>query len=168
MSKPLGVSPGALWPGALAILAVLVTGLALAGQRPKKASDLQQEADQNTFWAVAGPPCPQERREAFQAGLQPRYVFDFNNVTFARAYGEADCRAYGDALASYRKCMFTSPGVVRVKAGKAEAFYNPGIGRPATVTVEKGRISCVMASRVLGPAGRGLEVPAVLKGWLPQ
>jgi hypothetical protein len=168
MSKPFSVSSSRILPATLVTMAILLAGFTLVGQTRDAAAGARDEAEQNAFWSVSGPPCPETSRDAFAAGLQPRYEFDFNEVSFARAYGEADCRAYGDTISSYRKCMFSSPGVVRVTAGAREAFYTPGIGKPATVTVEKDHISCVIASRVLGPAGGGSEVGPTLKGWLPK
>jgi hypothetical protein len=97
---------------------------------------------------VTGPPCAPLTRVAFEH--QPFHPdvhgFDFQDMKVVYAFGDSECRRYGDWRASYTRCMFTSPGVVHVTAGGAEAFYTPGIGRPATVTLANGKLSCVLAS----------------------
>jgi hypothetical protein len=152
-------------PMLIGFVLVSLVGTALgAGSAVKDAADQKAE---DAYWDVTGPPCPQETREVFLTGdLQPGHGFNFEGVGFADAFGAAECRAYGDRRSSYRKCMFTSPGAVRVRAGGAEAFYRPGIGQPATVSVSAGKITCVLASRVTGPAGARDEAKAQAKGWL--
>ena len=148
------------------VLVSLVGATLGAGGAVKDAADQKAE---DAYWNVTGPPCPQESRAVFLTGaLQPAHGFNFEGVGFADAFGLAECRAYGDRRSSYRTCMFTSPGVVWVRAGGAEAFYRPGIGRPATVSVSGGRITCVLASRVTGPAGARDEAEARARGWLTE
>ena len=46
---------------------------------------------------------------------------------------------------SYHVCRFNNPGAVVVTQGGRTTIFEPGVGRPATVTVRDGKASCVVA-----------------------
>jgi hypothetical protein len=103
--------------------------------------------------AIVGPPCPASRAAYDQAvklqGPLP-YVFTYNDVTFGRYFGYADCSVSeakgGVGLGSYAVCQFTSPAVLYVKAARGAFYFTPGVGRKATVMTEGGVARCVMAA----------------------
>jgi hypothetical protein len=101
-------------------------------------------------WTIQGPPCPSLTRDAFQAqNLKPRRSFDYREVKLARAYGHVECRQIknggGQGLGSHTVCQFTSPAVLQVTTSKGDFFFLPGIGKPATVSIEQGVARCVLA-----------------------
>jgi hypothetical protein len=79
-----------------------------------------------------------------------RYVFDYNGVTFGRDFGNADCSvaaAEGTlGLGSYDVCQFTGPAVLYVRTPRGAFYYQPGVGRRATVMTPNGAPRCVMAA----------------------
>jgi len=137
---------------ALAVGAVVAAAMVIATV-PHQALHLYEKqvrtaAAENAYWTVSGPPCAPMSRQAFEAlAFRPEvHGFNFQDVNFAYAFGDAECREYGDRRSNYRRCMFTSPGVIRVRLNGADAFYAPGIGQPATVSVVDSKLSCVLAS----------------------
>jgi hypothetical protein len=109
---------------------------------------VRSPAQEEAYWAVKGTPCVPMNRQAFEnSAFEPSiHGFNFQDVNFAYAFGDAECRNYGTSLSNYRRCMFTSPAVIGVRLNGSDTFYAPGIGQPATVTIQDGKISCVLAS----------------------
>jgi hypothetical protein len=138
----------ALAGGAIAAMAVVIAVV------PHQAMHLYEKqvrsaAAENAYWTVAGPPCIPMSRQAFEGQpFRPEvHGFTFKDVHFLYAFGAADCRDYGDRRSHSRRCMFTSPGLIRVTSDGTDAFYTPGFGQPATVTITKdGKVSCILAS----------------------
>lgn len=102
-------------------------------------------------WAVAGRPCPEVASPAANVlGKKPMKPFTYGGVRFERKTGHVDCAAFPEPVApwekpvSYRVCQFTGPGLVRVTTPSQSVWYQPGFGRPVTVTVRHGRASCVL------------------------
>ena len=111
-------------------------------------------------WTITGAPCPRLSREAFQsAGLQAPQGLLYGDVLFRRRFGHMSCAAIvydgGRGFGSYPVCQFTSPAVLVAKTGKEEAYFNPGIGRLATISVPHGRPQCVMNSKFVVSLGSG-------------
>jgi hypothetical protein len=146
---------------AIALLIGAAVGLALAGgglgydwlvrQGQARA---QSQALTATF-DIRGAPCPALTRAAYiQQGIEPKKAFEFQKVRFARRFGHADCAvvAYRDASGTggHPVCQFTGPALLAVTADGVESYFAPGVGVPATVSVENGRARCVLAAR-LGP-----------------
>jgi hypothetical protein len=137
----------ALAVGALAALAVVIAVV------PHQAMHLYEKqvrsaAAENAYWTVSGPPCAPISRQAFESLGFRREIhgFNFQDVNFAYAFGDTECRKYGDRRSSYQRCMFTSPGAIRVRLSGSDTFYEPGTGQPATVSIVDGKLSCVLAS----------------------
>lgn len=137
----------ALAIGALAALAVVIAVV------PHQAMHLYEkrvrsEAAENAYWTVTGPPCVPITRQAFESLGFRRDIhgFNFQDVNFAYAFGDTECREYGDRRSNYKRCMFTSPGAIRVQLDGSDTFYEPGTGQPATVSIVDGKLSCVLAS----------------------
>lgn len=127
------------WPLIVAIVAVL--GAAAAGG---EIWFLKTEAAKEKADEVVGPPCAALTAEAFAARhLTAKMKADYEGINFARAAGHISC----DLKKGAQICQFTSPIVVVVTPPSGPAsYFEPGVGRPATVTVKGGQASCVMAS----------------------
>ena len=102
-------------------------------------------------WTLDGPPCPSLTRAQFEAkGLKAPRALDYAGVTVARQFGHVTCSPlrYGDGwgLSHYVVCQFTSPNVLKVTTPKGNWYFEPGMGRPATMSTPHGLASCVLAS----------------------
>ncbi|HEY8003522.1 MAG TPA: hypothetical protein VIE16_04800 [Phenylobacterium sp.] len=101
-------------------------------------------------WTIAGPACPvvAEADRAVVGRRSPQF-FDYQGVRFGRQFGEVSCVAPPDGNPldpkSYAVCQFPDPAMVSVAAEGRTTIFQPGPGRPVTVTVRHGRASCVMA-----------------------
>lgn len=127
------------WPLILALVAV-GGAAAIAGELWwLKASDARRAEAR-----VEGPPCPVLAADAFAARYgQAKMADEYEGVGFGRAAGHMSC----DLDRGAQVCQFTSPIVVAVTPpGGAAVYFEPGVGRPATVTVRDGQASCVAAS----------------------
>lgn len=131
--------------GFLALAAALAGVMVWSGLRAQSQADL--------YWKVAGPPCPTLTRQAFQAQpIKPAQSFRMENAVFARAYGYSNCGelpARG-GLEALVVCEFTNPGVLAVTTAAGDFYFEPGLGRPATVSASDGPPSCVMGSNYKG------------------
>lgn len=101
--------------------------------------------------AVAGPPCPSVARADFVARhLETRFASEFNGVTFARRFGQVSCSEAAAkgwlGLKSYSVCQFSSPDVLAVHTAKGTWYFNPGIGRKASLLMDRDAPRCVMAA----------------------
>lgn len=102
-------------------------------------------------WNVQGAPCPELTAAAFAAGhmVAPK-KFTYDAFTLGRASGHVSCNQVGAGgghkLGAVLVCQFTSPTMMTVKTPAGAFFYNPGVGRPASVVIEKNLPRCVMAS----------------------
>ena len=65
-----------------------------------------------------------------------------------RQHGDVSCVAPPDGNPldpkSYTVCQFPAPATVSVAIGDRTVIFQPGPGRPATVTVRDGKVSCVV------------------------
>lgn len=103
-------------------------------------------------WTITGPPCPSLTREQFESRkLKAPKTTDYAGVTLARQFGHVTCSPlrYGDGwgLSHYVVCQFTSPNVLRVTTKKGDWYFEPGMGRPATISTPRDQASCVLASK---------------------
>lgn len=101
-------------------------------------------------WTITGPPCPVVVAPARSVvGSKAPRDFTYNGAIFARHFGHVSCVAFREdglfASGSYSVCQFSGPGAVHVTAGGRTVVFQPGVGRPATVTVRRGEASCVVA-----------------------
>lgn len=102
-------------------------------------------------WTLAGPPCPRITEAQFLGVHRkgPRR-FEFEGVAFYRRYGHVQCAAIRDRGGlggrRYPVCQFTSPGDLMIRTDRADWFFSPGPGQPATITLADGSPRCLMAS----------------------
>jgi hypothetical protein len=141
-----------LWLGILPGLAIVAAILAL-----NAAYHRQKEVAQG--WAGDLPACPALSAAAYAARGYPGHerATVHEGVTFTRQFGhvmcgEADNRGALGFL-SHPVCQFTGPSAIRVKAGRTEAFFEPGIGQVATVSVERGQVRCALGGKFKPAAG---------------
>jgi hypothetical protein len=112
-------------------------------------------------WVGDRPGCPTISAAAYAArgyGAHERGIV-YDEVTFARQFGHVMCRDVdtrgGAGFLAHPVCQFTGPTAIRVKAGKSEAFFEPGVGQVATVSVDRGQAQCAMGGKftpLSGPA----------------
>ena len=109
------------------------------GQRQMKAS-----------WNIKGPPCPVvDRPSPNVVGRKDPKAFNYGGVDFTRQFGHVSCVAIREPgfmnKESYRVCQFNAPAMVAVATPDGrKVIYQPGVARPATVTVRHGQPSCVI------------------------
>ena len=107
------------------------------------------EEARRAWGRVEGPACPVVRDLSPPPfGARGPKTFDYGGVGFARRYGHVDCVAPTDGPLGdrkvYRVCQFSAPMTVGVTAGGETWLFKPGVGRPATVTVRRGEVTCVV------------------------
>ena len=104
-------------------------------------------------WELVGPACP----EGFSGPwANPQYAPNkplvFNGVRFSRRAGHVDCSAVaagkGDKEDYVPLCQFSGPIVLEVTTAKGTFHFQPGVGKPASVSVVDGTPRCVMAISV--------------------
>ena len=139
--------PRGLWLGGLAV------GLAVVGAVAESSAIYHRRLEAEQGWVNGAPACPPIPRSAYSArGYAARErATPYDGVTFARQFGhmmcaDVDTRGWW-GLVSHPACQFTSANAIRVKAGGTEAFFEPGPGRLATVSVERGRVFCELAGK---------------------
>jgi hypothetical protein len=125
-------------------------------RRPDRAGGerlVPRRSEQEQGWTGIRPPCPTLTAAAYAAkgySAQERTT-DYRDVTFTRQFGHVMCKDIdtpgGWGFLSHPVCQFTSPTAVRVRADRREAFFEPGPGRLATVSVERGRAACAIGGR---------------------
>jgi len=102
-------------------------------------------------WNIEGPPCPVvERPSPSVVGRKAPRTFTYGGVDFTRQFGHASCVAIREpgfmTKESYRVCQFNAPAMVAVGLPDGrKVTYQPGVARPATVKIQHGQPSCVMA-----------------------
>ena len=148
----------ALIIGALVTLTI-VGGLMGYDWFTRQSQAVAQSRTLTAAFDIRGAPCPTLAHADYLAqGLQPRTTFEFQNVKFGRRFGHADCAvvAYRDASGAggHPVCQFTAPALLVITTGGVESYFAPGVGVPATVSVENGQARCVLAVR-LSPEFKG-------------
>ena len=100
-------------------------------------------------WVNTAPPCPRISAAAYRA----RYAAlerptAYEGATVTRLFGHVMCSDVDTAgswgLVSHPVCQFTSPNAIRVKTVNADAYFEPGPGNLATVSLEPHAISCTL------------------------
>ena len=128
--------------GAVAI-ALAIVGTVLKLDRDARIAEAER-------WNIQGAPCPELTRAAFEAGrmVAPK-KFTYDAFTLGRASGHVDCNQVGAGgghkLGAVLVCQFTSPIMMTVKTPAGEYFYSTGVGRPASVIIEKNVPRCVLS-----------------------
>lgn len=147
-SKPAGArfSRRTIW-GVVGAGVVIVAGLSIY-DRFLNVRDAGAESGAN---AIAGPPCPTITPDIISRdGLQTRYSSDFGGLTLGRRFGEISCAEVaakgGLGVKSYPVCQFSGPDVLTVKTDKGQLYFRPGVGRRASILMDKGAPRCVMSA----------------------
>jgi len=102
-----------------------------------------------TAWDIQGPPCAQATHawRELASFRQPRR-FDYRPMHLEHLFGGADCAEVPDGpfltRRAYQVCQFTAPGLVAVTTGGRTVTFEPGYGRRATVSLRRGRLTCVI------------------------
>lgn len=130
----------------------LAVGAVIATEVLRRQHEIAEATAASQAALVDGPPCPTLTPAAFAASkLQPKKAFIFNEIRFARRYGHADCSTLADPVrkggAFIPVCQFTSPAVISVTTHKGEFYFEPGVGRSATVFVPDTGPRCVLAAK---------------------
>lgn len=98
--------------------------------------------------AAGPPPCPGLSPDAFAARLKAQRIlpsrhFRFGGAHIYRVSGRVDCRMAKDAGGAFAACRFSSPVALQIATTGGRYAFFPGSG-PATVTIRRGRVSCIM------------------------
>lgn len=107
-------------------------------------------AAEKTLWTIEGPPCAvADKPPAYVARMRrPPKTLIYNGTTFTRLAAMAYCAQLPDNPAwptrSYDVCQFNNPGVVTVRIGEKTTIFVPPPGGRATVTVDRGKATCVV------------------------
>jgi len=134
---------------ALAVVAVCVTW----NYQSHRRQDLAEG------WIGDRPACPELTAAAYAAKGYPRAERSsvYEDSVFARQFGHMECKDVvtqgGLGFLTHPVCQFSAPAALRVKAGAGEAFFEPGIGHIATVSIEHGRASCALGGKFTPLAG---------------
>lgn len=139
-----------LWSGRAAglVTCILVGWLVQASARPV----LQAE---RAYWSPSGRPCPPAAAFTFpRSGPPLDQQFVFEDMHFARSAGAADCRGLLEGGPFNRSealvCQFDHPINLEVRVRDHAWRFSIGFGDPATVTLRKGALRCVLASNFRG------------------
>jgi hypothetical protein len=100
-------------------------------------------------WTAAGPACPIVATPSIaNRGAKPPKPFAYKGVGFAYQIGDVSCVAAPEKglfnSRTYPICQFDAPAAIAVTVGGRTILFEPGVGHSATVTVERGRVSCVL------------------------
>ena len=141
-----GLSLPAIAAGGVVLIAIFLVGSWLL-HRPYDIRKAQQ-------WAISGPPCQQAPLAVFQG--QPVKIherFENDGINFGRGYGHVSCDDIvndgGKGFGTFTECQFTSPGALQITTKAGDVYFLTGTG-PATVTVKKDAVSCVLAGKFRG------------------
>ncbi len=136
------------------VVCLVLAGIAVVGMLSiaGRVLELRDSTRDTKLSAIVGAPaCPRITPADFIAHQQeaPR-VTSFNGLTFARRFGEVSCSVVeakqGFGLKSYPVCQFSSPDVLKVQTAKGVVYFEPGIGRRASLISSADGVRCVMAA----------------------
>ena len=135
-----------LWLG-VAVGAAVTAAILARNWSYHRALELEQG------WVSAAPACPMLSAAAYAArGYRARErVMNYEGATLARQFGHVICKDVdtpgGWGFVTHPVCQFTSPTAIRVRRGEVEAFFEPGPGRLATVSLGPGRATCALSGK---------------------
>ncbi|MBS0333185.1 MAG: hypothetical protein JSS35_10495 [Proteobacteria bacterium] len=136
--KP-GELKGLGWAHVLGV--ALVALLLVANWRGHRAQERSEG------WVGQAAPCPTISQDAYRARYAAHErVTAYDGATLARQFGHVMCKdvdtAGGFGFVTHPVCQFTSPTAIRVRGPAGAAFFEPGPGHVATVSVERRRTLC--------------------------
>jgi hypothetical protein len=135
-----------LWWGA-PLGAAVVAAILAANWRYHRSVEREQG------WVAAAPACPTISAAAYAArGFRARErTTDYDGAILARQFGHVICKDVDTAgrwgLVTHPVCQFTSATAIRVSRGRTEAFFEPGPGHVATVSLGSNRVTCALSGR---------------------
>jgi hypothetical protein len=101
-------------------------------------------------WIANGPACPTVAALSPAArGAKPPKPFVYKGVGFAYQIGDVACAPVPEkslfTKTTFPVCQFDAPAGIAVTAGARTTYFEPGVGRGATVMVHAGQPpTCVM------------------------
>jgi hypothetical protein len=101
-------------------------------------------------WIATGRVCPVVAAiSPASRGAKPPAPFVYKGVGFAYQIGDVTCAPVPEkslfTKVTFPVCQFDAPGAIAVTAGGRTTYFEPGVGRGATVTVHAGKPpTCVM------------------------
>jgi len=137
------------WVVISVVLAGVITAIGLSVY--DRVLNVRDASAESRVAAVAGPPCPSVTKADFAARhLELRFASEFNGVSFARRFGQVSCSEAAAkgwlGLKSYSVCQFSSPDVLAVRTAKGLYYFEPGLGRKASLLMDGDAPRCVMAA----------------------
>ena len=134
----------------LAAAAVLILAFVIGNQVWHRPGEIRKAE----LWAVSGPPCQQVSPQAFQAQpVRIHHRFENDEITFGRGFGHVSCEDIvndgGKGFGTFTECQFTSPGALQVTTSSGDSYFLTKAS-PATVTVSKSGVGCVLAAKYKG------------------
>jgi hypothetical protein len=102
-------------------------------------------------WTVDGPPCPQISAAVYRSlALRQPEPFSYEGIRGVRAHGYVSCylidEDHGRHVALFPVCQLNAPFVVAVETPHGATYFEPGVGRPATLSAPNGQLRCVMGA----------------------
>jgi hypothetical protein len=131
----------------------ILPGAAVVGAILAVNSAYHRQLEMTQGWVGDRSPCPAISAAAYAAkGYASRErATTYEGVVLTRQFGHVMCKDIdtrgGAGFLTHPVCQFTSPTAVRVKVGGTEAFFEPGAGHLATVSVERGRAACAIGGK---------------------
>jgi hypothetical protein len=104
-------------------------------------------------WTVDGPPPTITPEWYDKLGVRQATPVSFGAARGDFAFGATDCTLidydHGSPTKPFTVCQFSSPFVVRLHVGGRQVMFEPGVGRPATVSYAHGDVRCVVAANFI-------------------
>ena len=140
---------GLMWPAAGAAFFAIAAVMGLVEWQDAHHFDRAY----TTQWTVSGPACPSVTAADVQAlDLANHTPFAFASMRGSMASGIVSCTvldlAEGRPTPPYTVCQFSAPFVIALTTPRGQVYFEPGVGRKATVSLRNGQPSCVMGAKL--------------------
>lgn len=114
-------------------------------------SSTQTDTQEATAWSPAGPPCPAISAADWKAlAIEKPLPFGYESLKGEVENLDVSCnvidRDGGKPTPPFPVCQFRAPFAIHVATAKGDAYFKPGVGQPATVSLPGGVARCVMAA----------------------
>lgn len=129
-----------------------VVGLAGAGvwTATIMRSDASAAKAHAAAWTVTGPPCPQITAAWLQMLKITPIPFAYESIRGTRAHGDVNCEfvEYDGQrhTAPFPVCQFSAPLALTLATPTGDVYFEPGAGKPATVSMPDGKLRCVIGA----------------------
>jgi hypothetical protein len=143
---------------ALGVGVTIIAGIVIAYVGADMSNSAARDKADQAAYGVSGPPCPTTTLAELAAiGPALQHNFEYGDLQISHAFGEADCAEiagkgglFGIGAPRVPICRFTSPGSLEVRDGQADLLFRPGLGQPAAILKQDGKVKCVMAAKEMG------------------